>query len=81
MSKKTRKKPSAHPRSKEGASRTPSGGTGRRLWAALFVVAVLVGGVLGWRYWSRPSADRLVSLYVKGAQEAPVQIREFSDYG
>ena len=52
-----------------------------KLWTSVIIVALLVGGIVAWQYWSQPSLDRLTTSNVKGAKDARVQIREFSDYG
>jgi hypothetical protein len=63
------------------ASQSARRRSGNKLWTAVIIVAVLVGGIIAWQYWSQPALDRLTTSNIKGAKDGRVQIREFSDYG
>ena len=68
-------------KSPQKASQSARRRSGNKLWTAVLIMAVLVGGIVAWQYWSQPALDRLTTSNVQGEKDARVQIREFSDYG
>lgn len=52
----------------------------KRLFAAGGIIGILVLGLLFVRYWQSAETSSIEGHYTKGPENAPIVMKEFSDY-
>ncbi len=72
--------PKKKPKSRPAAQSKRRSGSGKYTLVGLAIVAVVVGAVIGLRYFLGSNSESTLKLFARGPATAPVVLQEFSSF-